>query len=111
MKGENTTPKVEQQCFKSGKTGHYARKCEEKRYVSQTPLVKHIVRSGHINGLPTTKMHLDTGSSMTLIHRKFSPQCDSLGQFVQIQTYSVVKAKLGLDGHLYEIYVAVSEQL
>ena len=54
---------------------------------------------------------------MTLIHRKFSPQCDSSGQFVQMrntagtQTYPVVKAKIELDGHSYEIDVAVSEQL
>ena len=60
VKGENTTTKVEQGCFKCAKTG----------------------------------------SSMTLIHRKFSPQCDSSGQFVQTrntagtQTYPVVKAKL-----------------
>ena len=54
---------------------------------------------------------------MTLIHRKFFPQCDSSGQFVQMrnttdtQTYPVVKAKIELDGHSYEIDVAVSEQL
>ena len=54
---------------------------------------------------------------MTLIHRKFSPQCDSSGQFVQMrntagtQTYPVVKAKIELDGHSYDIDVAVSEQL
>ena len=117
MKVENTTTKVEQRWFKCGKTAHYAHECEEKSYVSQTPLVKRIVRSGHINGLPATKMHLDTGSSMTLIHRKFSPQCDSSGQVVQMrntagtQTYPVVKAKIELDGHSYEIDVAVSEQL
>ena len=78
--------------------------------------MKCIVRSEHINGLPATKIHLDTGSSMTLIHRKFSSQCDSSGQFVQMrnttgtQTYPVVKAKIELDGHSYETDVAVSKQ-
>ena len=86
-----------------------------KKSASQTPLVKCIVRSGHINKLPATKMHLDT--SMTLIHSRFFPHCDSLGQFVQMrnttgtQTYPVVKAKIELNGHSYEINVAVSEQL
>ena len=62
--------------------------------------MKHIVWSGHINGLPANKIHLDTGSSMTLIDRRFSPQCDSSGQIVPMrnttgtQTYPVVKAKL-----------------
>ena len=54
---------------------------------------------------------------MTLIHRKFSPQCDSSEQFVQMryttgtQMYPVAKGKNELDGHSYEIHVAVSEQL
>ena len=32
----NTTTKVEQRCFKCGKTGHYAGKCEEKSYASRS---------------------------------------------------------------------------
>ena len=55
----------------------------KQNYASQTPLVKHIVWSGHINKLPATKMHLDT--SMMLIHRKFFPYCDTSGQFVQMR--------------------------
>ena len=108
------TTKIEQQCFKCGKTGHYACEYEEKIYASQKPLVRRIDQSGHINRLSATKMHLDTRSSMTLIHRKFSPQCDSSGQFVQMinttgtQTYPVIKAKIELDRQSYEIDVAVS---
>ena len=54
---------------------------------------------------------------MTIICRKFFPQCDSSGQFVQMrnttgtQMYPVEKVKIELDGYSYERDVAVSEQL
>ena len=94
-------------CFKCGKPSHYARNCQEKRYGNQVSSINRMICTGKINRQQATRIHLDTGSSMTSVHRKFVPVSADMGHFVEMRnttgnpTYPIAVVEIDLDGHHY----------
>ena len=53
--------------FSCGKQGHYARDCRKMSYKSQMESVNCLVCSGKINEEPTSKIHINKGSSKSKV--------------------------------------------
>ena len=76
-----------------------------------------MVRQGVSNGCTAKRIILDTGSSLTLVHRKFVPHAANSEKTMTTrsttgtQSYPTAVVVIELDGHRYEREVAVSEQL
>ena len=70
-----------------------------------------------INGQPASKIHIDTGSSMSMVQRKVVPVSTDTGHFVTMrnttgtQRHPVAKVRVELDGLSYQKKMAVSEEL
>ena len=99
------------------KIGHYARDCQEKSYGNKISLINHTIRTGKINGKQATRIHLNIGSSTTLIHWKFVPVSVNTGCFVEMrnttgtQRYPIAVAEIERDAYCYNQEVAVLKQL
>ena len=118
-RGKKTPVSQAVTCFKCKKAGHYARECPEKAtYGNQAGVhtAKQLVRAGKINGCPANRIHIDTGSSMTLVNRRFVPMAADSGS-VQMrnttgtQHYPTATVTIELDGLTHHQTVAVSDQL
>ena len=62
-------------CYHCGKPGHIARECRQTTTYNNDELDRatRMVRQGVTNGCTAKRIILDTGSSLTLVHRKFVP--------------------------------------
>ena len=75
------------------------------------------MRSGKITGQHESKIHIDTGSSVSMVQRKFVPVLADIRNFVAMrnttgtQRYPMAEVRVELDGLSYQQKMAVSEQL
>ena len=85
--------------------------------MNQGGLKEAVVRQGKINGGCATRVYLDTGSSLTLVHRRFVPSAVDTGKQIMMRNttgthqYPIAVATIELDGRSYTKEVAVSDCL